>query len=116
MEANQSEELEITVLTKENEKQKKNNKTESKVSQKNKLQHFTCNDSTARIEKLNKLLDKEKGKSQQCLHKLTIEKETQISNLPADINSLRHQIDLSNKQCTNVILGKADSGKEWLQV
>ena len=64
MKANQSEELEmkqrITVLTKENEKLKENNKTDTKDSQKNKLQCSTCNDSTARIGKLNKLLDKEK--------------------------------------------------------
>ena len=80
MKANQSEELEmkqrITVLTKENDNLKENNKTDANDSQKNKLQCSTCSDSTTRIEKLNKLLDKEKEKSQQCLHKLTIEKET----------------------------------------
>ena len=36
------------------------------------------------------------------MHKLTIEKETQISNLQADISSLRHQIDLFNKECNTL--------------
>ena len=36
------------------------------------------------------------------MHKLTIEKENQISNLQADFSSLRHQIELSNKQCNTL--------------
>ena len=88
----------ITRLTKENEKLKESGSKELKDVPKAKIDCQNCNDSTARIEKLNKILATEKEKSQKSLHNITIEKENQISKIEAETGLMRHKLEISEKR------------------
>ena len=88
----------ITVLTKENEQLKESRSTETKDLPKANVDCQNCNESTARIEKLNRILAAEKKKSQQSLHNVTMQRENQISKIEAETGLMRHKLEISEKK------------------